>query len=57
MKTLVLTIAALVGALAAVEPALARGLLAHATYDHRQHSALADRAALCLQTGFVACGR
>ncbi len=46
MKTLILTIAALAGALAAVEPALAGGLLAHATYDPRQHSALVDRAVM-----------
>ncbi len=57
MKTLLLTAAALVAALAAVQPALAGGLLAHAAYDHRQHSPVMERAMMCLRTGFVDCGR
>ena len=57
MKTLLLTAAVLVGALAAVQPALAGGLLAHAAYDHRQHSELVERTMVCLRTGFVDCGR
>jgi hypothetical protein len=57
MKTLLLTAAALIGALTVVHPALAKGLLAHAAYDQRQHSEVLERAKLCLRTGFVDCGR
>ncbi len=57
MKTLILTVVALMGALAAVQPALAGGLLAHVAYDHRQHSEVVERAMACLRTGFVDCGR
>ena len=57
MKTLILTAVAIIGALAAVQPALAGGLLAHAAYDHRQHSELVERVELCLRTGLADCGR
>ena len=57
MKTFILTAAALAGALAAVQPALAGGLLAQAAYDQRQHSETMERVMVCLRTGFVDCGR